>query len=44
MKKVLEHPRIDGYNLYESAEYMQMDANGKVKGSADVATAVMKYF
>jgi len=44
MKKVLDHPRLDGYNLYESGEYTRMNENGRIEGSSEVAEAVKKYF
>jgi hypothetical protein len=44
INKVFEHPRIDGYNLYESGEYTRMNESGQVEGSKEIAQIVRKYF
>lgn len=37
MLKVLAHPRLDGYNLYETMSFTGMNAEGRVVGSPAVA-------
>jgi hypothetical protein len=42
MDRVLNHDRIDGYDLYETASYLRLNEEGNVDLSPDVARLVRK--